>query len=549
MYGANGSQLKVVVIELDGCLFSLNQYRFNFYKNQCVKKGLSFTRDQFYPALGSMWSMYDELPLSGYYDSLALNVKVENDLMNYLTLKGLKANEGVKELLDYCHQKGMKVAALSTHRTEDAIKYLKMGDIYHKVDYVMGSDTKLKPIPSSEMLAFILKKYNALPAESLMITSLRSILMTAKDYGMNVIYYKDLVEPTDYERRHSYSIATSFYEALNDMIFGQYEDYSMFENLLGMSDTESRQDLDAIHFHLQQVYADDSSIMNIVNRTYEYRLSEMSSKPRFVFDDEDEPQTQSRLINKGVTRQDIMRTYKDYPVESDEDVAVIQEITPEQRLKVALSESESSALTDVINQIMNQSDVSVYGYSGPIKHTDEEEETLIDKLAQEEIEEMQQVVAKEDTTNEEEMADIYLDHFKHQKDEDEADTEEITQESDVSLLDIRDILSDSAFIIIVSIFMTFIGAAVYVAFIDLFQSNKLGLISALASLYIKLADAIIGIVISILHVIHLAPSFDNYLNANPVFSSFALHIFHAFILNCIMIALIETIISIRKTNE
>ncbi|MBO6047896.1 MAG: HAD family hydrolase [Erysipelotrichaceae bacterium] len=549
MYGTSGKQLKVVVIELDGCLFSLNQYRFNFYKNQCVKKGLSFTRDQFYPALGSMWTMYDELPLSTFYDSLALNVKVENDLMNYLTLKGLKANEGAKEFLDYCHQKGMKVVAMSTHRTEDAIKYLKKGDIYHKVDYVMGSDTKLKPIPSNEMLTFVLKKYGATAAESIMITSLRSILMTAKDLGMNVIYYKDLVEPTDYERQNSYSIATSFYEALNDMIFGQYEDYSMFETLLGMSDTSSMQDLEAVRYHLQQVYADDSNIMNIVNRTYEYKLSEMSSKPRFVFDDEDEPLTESRILNKGVTRQDIMRTYKDYPVESDEEVAVIQEITPEQRLKVALSESQSSALTDVINQIMSQPEVNVYGKQETNEQKEDDySDTIIDRLANETIEEETVTTVVEKQEEEEvERPDIYLDHFKNGKKDDEEEEVVITKSG--IHLDFKDMFSDSVFVLFVSIFMTFIGAIIYVALIDLFDNNKLGVISTLATLYMKLADAIVGAVISILHVIHLAPSFNNYLNANPVFSPFALHIFHGFILNCIVIVLIETVISMRKSDQ
>ena len=66
MYGSSGQTLKMIVIELDGCLFSLNRYRFNFYKNLCTKKGISLSREMYYPGLGNMATMYDDLPLNDY---------------------------------------------------------------------------------------------------------------------------------------------------------------------------------------------------------------------------------------------------------------------------------------------------------------------------------------------------------------------------------------------------------------------------------------------------------------------------------------------------
>ena len=89
------TELKLAIIELDGCIFPLNRLRYNFYKNLCKKKNITVTPEEFYHALGNMYSMYETLPLATTINSQKLNATVEKDLYNYLNMKGLSPKDGV----------------------------------------------------------------------------------------------------------------------------------------------------------------------------------------------------------------------------------------------------------------------------------------------------------------------------------------------------------------------------------------------------------------------------------------------------------------------
>ena len=57
------TELKLAIIELDGCIFPLNRLRYNFYKIYVKRKILLSLLEEFYHALGNMYSMYETLPL------------------------------------------------------------------------------------------------------------------------------------------------------------------------------------------------------------------------------------------------------------------------------------------------------------------------------------------------------------------------------------------------------------------------------------------------------------------------------------------------------
>lgn len=43
---------------------------------------------------------------------------------------------------------------------------------YRKVDYVIGCDTDITPLPSEELLAYIDKRFQVTPKDTLVITSM-----------------------------------------------------------------------------------------------------------------------------------------------------------------------------------------------------------------------------------------------------------------------------------------------------------------------------------------------------------------------------------------
>ncbi|HCJ14441.1 MAG TPA: HAD family phosphatase, partial [Erysipelotrichaceae bacterium] len=123
------------------------------------------------------------------------------DLLNYLNLKKATPNEGISELVEYFRQKHIKIAVFSTHKTSTAMDYLELGGLRNKVDYVIGSDTKLAPLPSTEMLSFLAGRYKVKADAILVITSIFALEKAAANLGMNVIFKEDLISATLEEKR------------------------------------------------------------------------------------------------------------------------------------------------------------------------------------------------------------------------------------------------------------------------------------------------------------------------------------------------------------
>ena len=299
------TELKLAIVELDGCIFPLNRLRYNFYKNLCKKKNITVTPEEFYHSLGNMYSMYENLPLATTINSQKLNATVEKDLYNYLNMKGLSPKDGVIELFEYFRQNNIPIAVVSTHKTKTAINYLELGSLYRKVDYVIGCDTDIKALPSEELLAYVDKRFQVTPKDTLVITSMNRILHSANNIGMNTIYLNDLVEAGDDEISCSYQVANTMYEALNDILFGRYEDYKIFEPLLGMDKEMSVAKLKALFANLQEVYKDDPDLLKIIKSTYISKLSELTKERprRFTFSDEDLAELEKEEVEEPVVEE------------------------------------------------------------------------------------------------------------------------------------------------------------------------------------------------------------------------------------------------------
>ena len=120
MYRQSINHIKLAIIPLDGTVFDLNRFRYNYYHHLCDHKKIPFGVQDFYPHLSSMYDMYKDLPLTNKLDAGPLNSKIERELSQYLNYKGIEPKEGFLELLEYLHQKEIPIAIISTHRTKDA---------------------------------------------------------------------------------------------------------------------------------------------------------------------------------------------------------------------------------------------------------------------------------------------------------------------------------------------------------------------------------------------------------------------------------------------
>lgn len=300
MYKQTIQNIKVAILPLDGIIFDLNKYRYNYYNHICKKKNVTLDKKEFYSHLSNMYDMYKDLPLSHSVDIGPLNAKIERELSQYLHLKGIKPKEGVLELIEYLHQKDIKIAVLSTHHTKNAVEYLQISNLYNKVHFIIGSDTSSLPLPSTQILETIQDFFKVESKEVLVISPFMTLNQAANQLHMNIIYCEDLLKAGQEEKETSYKTVSNSFEVLNTLLFDRYEEGQMYSSILGMDNITSEEELNNVYQNLVQKYDDDSQILDVINQTYEYHLShfnEHTIKDASVSIQEDSHKTHQKLFS------------------------------------------------------------------------------------------------------------------------------------------------------------------------------------------------------------------------------------------------------------
>ncbi|MCD7840350.1 MAG: HAD family hydrolase, partial [Erysipelotrichaceae bacterium] len=360
MYKQSVDNIKLVIIPIDGTILDLNKYRYNYVRHFLEDYKIKYTIEEFYHSLSNMYDMYKHLPFKNELDIGPFNARIERELYDYLSHKGVVVKEGVLELIEYLHQKEIKVAVISTHRHKDAISYLKLCHIYNRVDYVLGSDTVNLPLPQTMMLNTIMNEYRVTSSETLVISSFMALNDAANKVEANVIYCEDLVGAKEAEIQSSYKTVHNLFEVMNCLLFDRFDEAEMYSPILGMTNQMSKDELDQIKSKLDKTYNDDPQLMNVIEQTYTYHVSNLqqqsikdgsilvNSKKRFRFDDEDgEP---------------ILPPIKE------------EEIPVEPKKFQPLNQDEELELTSLLNQINHKTEKKMEPIEEKMIEIDDEEE-------------------------------------------------------------------------------------------------------------------------------------------------------------------------------
>ena len=296
-YSQTCENIKLIIFTLDGGLLDLNRLRYNYYRSTCETYHKVATREDFSKMLGNMNTMYDHSLLSDYISAKDFNRMVEKDLFEYIKLKPNIKREGVDELIQYCKQKDIKIAVYTTHKTKRAIQYLQLAKIYEKIDFLIGGDSRLKPLPEVDVLEVTCQQMNIDPSHTMVVANFESMVEAANHLLANVIYMPDLVPASDKIKASVYKMTKNHLEIMNMFLFSKYDSVELFSPLLGMNAQMDLETLTHTRNQLLDKYKDDEQLIALVNRTYDY-FNEILSKQflinelekqetkRFSFDDE-----------------------------------------------------------------------------------------------------------------------------------------------------------------------------------------------------------------------------------------------------------------------
>lgn len=495
--------IKVVVIPLDGTILDLNRYRYNYYRHLCEKRHIELSKEEFYQHLSSMYDMYNGLPLSDQFDTGILNAKIERELSQYLQFKGFKVKEGFLELIEYLHQKNIQVAVMSTHRTKDAAAYLKMTKIFNKVQYIIGSDSQCLPLPSPQILENIQNHFQIQPQEVLVISSFMALNQAATHLHMNVIFCEDLVKAGEKEKETSYKVVKNLFEVMNAFLFDRYNEAELYSPILGMNSKMSKEELDQKKQKLKEVYHDDQQLMDLIDRTYAYHVSQLTDpmiKDASVFQPKITPRKRFAFDDEDLSFEDTI----DDPLDSQQSSLSVQEKMQTQEHLSPLRSEDEKELTLLLDQIVK-------------KEKEQKESSLKENIVQKESKTDEEIIQTKNIieTEDEEKESLFFS----------------------CIIELLYILAESFLIL-------FIGIIIYIAFIHQFEAHQgiFAFISKFFERYYGVIHLCIKTILDGAHsIISFIPSYENYETMNTLFSIEGVQLLNIYIFQTTLIIITKMI--------
>lgn len=191
--------IDAVIFDMDGLLVDSEYVTYLAYKEMCLTYGKSFDMIYYSTFLGRN-AAYIESSLETYFDNgdqaKAVMQSVHSIVEKQFEQKGVPLKRGVKELISYLKQEGIKMGVATSSHRKRAISILGNAGIVDAFSVmVCGDEVKLsKPDPE-----IFLKAADALkvsPMRSIVLEDSESGIIAAHLAGMRCINVPDLKAPS-----------------------------------------------------------------------------------------------------------------------------------------------------------------------------------------------------------------------------------------------------------------------------------------------------------------------------------------------------------------
>lgn len=494
-------QTKVVVLSLDGFIFNLDKFRYNYYKNACKEEGLTISKEEFHNELSSMHTMYKNLPLADIYEPFLFNTTVESELFQYLQSKGLEERKGVQEVISYFHQKDIAVVAFTTHKTKDAKAYLKLAQLDSQIDYIVGSNQSYLPLPSTQSLETVAQNFDVNYNQVLVVSTFYQLNLAASKLLMPVIFFEDLIPATSSEKETSTKIISDPLEIIQFLMIDSYDETNMYSSILGFNKNMNAQELLQKKEALEKSFEDDEEIIPLVEQTYSYHLNELLAEHRNITKDT------SRNAKRFTFNDDV----EHLPIQEDEEI--IEE--ENEILEVVEEPKEETPIVDSVQTLEIEKDP----YQ---EQLDTELKSLLSQINK----------SNAKRSEIKDNNDISIEKY-----------EEDTEEENNSHISVFTVLSEIIYILSLSLLILLLGLIGYTALVHLFNNN--GFFQFIAKpfiFYINFIQGFFEIVLNALHtLIKTIPDYATYHNHNTYVSPTGVEFLNIFIFNSLVIAIVKIV--------
>lgn len=271
-YKQSTKNLKLVILSFDDVMFDLTKLRYNYYRRLCKLYNATFDKETFFNDLGSVRTMFSHCPIDpGLLTQEAMITKIEEDLLAYCKMYGLKHRDGLVELLELFRQKKIPFVMTSTHQKKYTDPLYTLAALYHRPNEIFYDD-QLAPLPDTQLYQTILSKYHLTPDEVLLIAANRNSVLAANELRMNVIFMPSVENTTKEMDIRCLKSVNNLLEVINVVLESGHGDFSLGNYML-IRHEGSTQELYQNYQHLLEKYHHDPEILKIIESIYQQEFS------------------------------------------------------------------------------------------------------------------------------------------------------------------------------------------------------------------------------------------------------------------------------------
>ena len=190
-------KIELVIFDMDGLMFDTERIYYKAWQESATAHGYHISWET-YVQIVARNSRYIEKVLKEIlgealpYDAICEGKRAIVDQI--IDKEGIVKKEGLVELLDYLDKEGIKKAVATSSMREKALRYLELGEIKERFDWIIcGSDVE-ESKPNPEIFLKVANHFGIAPEACMVLEDSRLGIQAAKAAGMMGIFIPDLVQ-------------------------------------------------------------------------------------------------------------------------------------------------------------------------------------------------------------------------------------------------------------------------------------------------------------------------------------------------------------------
>ncbi len=196
--------IKAVVFDMDGVLFDTESISFRCFFEAAEQLGIRITQEAVYGCFGLneadgrayvLRTMESEYPGGTFpYDIFR---KKLGELFEEELQKGVPVMEGVRELLIFLKEKGVKVAVASSTHYRRVMRNLETNGLTSYFEQIITGDMVEHSKPQPDIYLKACEALSVSPAEAMAVEDSPNGIRAAAAAGMVAVMVPDMIQPTE----------------------------------------------------------------------------------------------------------------------------------------------------------------------------------------------------------------------------------------------------------------------------------------------------------------------------------------------------------------